>query len=209
MSIWTRSRNHALLSILQHVHRIRRCPWWCFSCTCQPRVSNFGQPLRHAVLWSICHGQNGTQRVSIHVYFWCTIHARTTCSDGSNAVVHLTANVTGFLERKKETSEKLPERKKWPRDLPGFEPETFRLPGECSSDWTTSHMCIWMFCPLFNVSILAVISAWFFHLALASIFVYKYLSVSCHSLFILQCSPWRELHEKLRVLTMSVLFTVL
>ena len=41
---------------------------------------------------------------------------------------------------------------------------------------------------------------------LASIFVYKYLSVSCHSLFILQCSPWRGLHEKLRVLITMLVF---
>ena len=33
----------------------------------------------------------------------------------------------------------------------------------------------------------------------ASICVHNYLSASCHSLLILQCSPRRELHEKLRV----------
>ena len=47
--------------------------------------------------------------------------------------------------KNKEREEwEITERKKWPRDLPGFEPGTFRLPGECSSDWATSHGPWWM-----------------------------------------------------------------
>ena len=38
---------------------------------------------------------------------------------------------------KKEKCEVLPNGKKWPRHLLGFEPESFRLPGECSFDWAT------------------------------------------------------------------------
>ena len=50
-----------------------------------------------------------------------------------------------FFFWKKEREEwEITERKKWPRDLPGFEPGTFRLPGECSSDWATSHGPLWM-----------------------------------------------------------------
>ena len=46
---------------------------------------------------------------------------------------------------KKEREEwETTERKKWPRDLPEFKPGTFRLPGECSSDWATSHGPWWM-----------------------------------------------------------------
>ena len=36
------------------------------------------------------------------------------------------------------------ERKKCPRDLPGFKPGTFRSLGECSSDWATRHGPLWM-----------------------------------------------------------------
>ena len=36
------------------------------------------------------------------------------------------------------------ERKRWPTDLPGFEPGTFRLLGESSSNWATSHGPWWM-----------------------------------------------------------------
>ena len=40
-------------------------------------------------------------------YFWCTVHARTTCSDGSNAVVPLTANLTSFLSSQKKGLQRL------------------------------------------------------------------------------------------------------
>ena len=48
------------------------------------------------------------------------------------------------LWNKEREEWEITERKKWPRDLPGFEPGTFRLPGECSFDWATSHGPWWM-----------------------------------------------------------------
>ena len=56
--------------------------------------------------------------------------------------MHGLANL--FFWNKEREEWEITERKKWPRDLPGFEPGTFRLPGECSSDWATSHGPWWM-----------------------------------------------------------------
>ena len=57
-------------------------------------------------------------------------------------------------------------------------------------------MC--MFCPLFNVSNLVVITAWFSTWFLPFCVNNCYLSVSCHSLFILQCRPLKRAARKAR-----------
>ena len=74
--------------------------------------------------------------------FCSTVCERRICTGGGRTAISFIK--WELLNIWKKEAWGITERKKWPRDLPGFEPGTFCLPGECSSHWATNHGPWWM-----------------------------------------------------------------